>query len=652
MTYRIIKQLDKTRINSHASSVYRLGMLLVFTLLLTSCLNGDSDDSGDGALNSAKMQILVSSNAVFLSEIGGEYQLEALVVDAKGIALIEQPTFVWTTDAEDVVNVSSGGLLTAAAYGKTDIHIAASGMTKTISVEISNNMTTLNAQVRYADKEYSSSGFTGRTNYYKTVRWVRVDLLGENGSEIVQTTYTDNDGRFSFTGILSSQNSVRVYAKTNETQGFKLDVKDRSKAIYAVNKAIDLSQLNAFSVDIGATNSAAGAFNILDVFTSAAQFTLDNSEATSVSLTAFWQPGNNDGTYYCTGFDSSYCRQGKGVYVFSNTGADTDEFDDDVLFHEFGHYFVDALSRDDSLGGCHLLSSKDLDLRLAWSEGWGDFFPAAVKSWLVSSDQSHLLSTVSSLPVTSYVDTYGNTQQIYIDIAGLSQVRYSSAANEMAVAKILWSLSEQYGMPAVVKVLTSYLPNISTPVNLESFWDGWLVEHVPTAEELTQLNAHFSERGVFYQEDSYESDDVSNVLRKAQLGQAETHYLYRDNAAVDLDIVAFDVVEGKEYTVKTEQLTSGADTYLRILDQTEAPLSIGGVVIANDDADSAAYYSYDSSCGSSRVKNNATALSSKVTFTAPSTGTYYAEVRTTIDAEPYLSAGRYGTYDLTVSQNN
>lgn len=651
MTYRIIKPLIISRMCLHVRTMCRLVMLWVLVMSLMSCAD-DLGNSNNSALSSAKMQILVSSNAIFLSKVGGEYQLEAFVVDAKGVALIEQPTFSWTTDAEDVVQVSPGGLLTATAYGKTDIHVAASGMNKTVSVEISNNMTTLNGQVRYADKEYNSSGFTGRTNYYKAVRWARVDLLGENGSEVLQTTYTDGEGQFSFTGVLNSRNSVRVYAKTNEAQGLKLSVKDRSKAIYAVNKTLDLGQLNAFSVDIRSNNNAAGAFNILDVFTTAAQFTMANSEATSATLAAFWQPGNDNGTYYCTGFDSSYCRQGKGVYVFHNAGADTDEFDDDVLYHEFGHYFVDTLSRDDSLGGCHLLSSKDLDLRLAWSEGWGGFFPAAVKSWLVSSDQAHLLSTPNNMPVTSYVDTYGNTSQIYIDIASLSQVRYRSAANEMAVANILWSLSEQYGMPAVVKVLTDYLPSVATPVNLEAFWDGWLIEHAPTAETLAQLNAYFSERSVFYQEDRYEADDATNILRKAQLGQAETHYLYRDSAVADLDVVAFDVLAGKNYTIKTGQLTSGADTYLRILDQTEAPLMIGGSVIANDDADSDAYYGYDSSCGLSRVKNNATALSSKVIFTAPSTGTYYAEIRTTIDTEPYLSAGRYGTYDLTISQND
>jgi hypothetical protein len=48
---------------------------------------------------------------------------------------------------------------------------------------------------------------------------------------------------------------------------------------------------------------------------------------------------------------------------------DTDEFDDHVVVHEWGHYFEDNFSRSDSIGGSHGLG-QSLDMRLAFGEGF------------------------------------------------------------------------------------------------------------------------------------------------------------------------------------------------------------------------------------------------------------------------------------------
>ena len=648
----MILRLDfesKTQRNYWTRNLFLLG--LVF--LLSACI-GDDEESSDGNSSSSASttHIAVSSESVFLSEVGSNFQLTATLKDASGVAFVDQPTFEWFSDSENVVSIDQAGLITAMGLGQASVQVSGAGVTNNVSVTVNADISTLNAVVRYEDKEYGSAGFTNRADYFKAVRFAKVDLIAENGADIEQTTYTDEDGKFSFTGVLTSQQSISVSAQSDESLGLKLRVEDRSSALYSVNKTVNLADLDNFAMDIPVSNKAAGAFNILDVFTNAAQFTMAHSDATLITLSAFWQPNNSDGTYFCTGFDSTYCIQGAGVYIYNSTNGDTDEFDDDVLYHEFGHYFANALSRDDSLGGCHLLSSKDLDLRLAWSEGWGDFLPSGIKSWLSDPSRKHLLSSADNLPITAYVDTYASTAQIYIDMATMSQERYSGAGNEMAVAKILYTLSERFGMSDIVKVLTNYMPAIgNTAVNLESFWDGWLFEHSPSAGDLQTLESIFEERLVFYQEDEYETDGLPSEQRKILMGQVETHYLYQSDLSTDLDVIAFDVQGGNQYTLETLGLTSGADTHIRVLNSGANPLTVSGVLVENDDADENAYYSYDSVCGTSRIKNNGTALSSKVTFTAPSTGTYYAEIRTTTDPEPYSSAGRYGTYDFKISPN-
>ena len=57
--------------------------------------------------------------------------------------------------------------------------------------------------------------------------------------------------------------------------------------------------------------------------------------------------------------------------------SDTDHFDNSVIIHEYGHFIEDIFGAPNSPGGSHNGNSV-IDPRLAWSEGWADFFQAAV----------------------------------------------------------------------------------------------------------------------------------------------------------------------------------------------------------------------------------------------------------------------------------
>ena len=54
-----------------------------------------------------------------------------------------------------------------------------------------------------------------------------------------------------------------------------------------------------------------------------------------------------------------------------DANQDTDEYDDHVVVHEWGHYFEDQLSRSDSVGGPHS-GGQELDMRVAMGEGFGN----------------------------------------------------------------------------------------------------------------------------------------------------------------------------------------------------------------------------------------------------------------------------------------
>ena len=65
------------------------------------------------------------------------------------------------------------------------------------------------------------------------------------------------------------------------------------------------------------------------------------------------------------------------VYLLGAKDNDTDEYDEHVIIHEWGHYFEFNFSRSDSVGGQH--SGGDiLDVRVAFGEGFGNAFSAMV----------------------------------------------------------------------------------------------------------------------------------------------------------------------------------------------------------------------------------------------------------------------------------
>jgi hypothetical protein len=117
-----------------------------------------------------------------------------------------------------------------------------------------------------------------------------------------------------------------------------------------------------------------------------------------------------------------------------------DQFDWDVMFHEYGHYVMDTFDIDNNPGGPHNLGdcisdvqgSKDRGTRMAWGEGWPTFFGTAGQQMLNLASLS-----VPRVGDVNYTDT------------GESNFGYSLEAqdnnglgedNEVAVQRILWDL--------------------------------------------------------------------------------------------------------------------------------------------------------------------------------------------------------------------
>jgi hypothetical protein len=79
-------------------------------------------------------------------------------------------------------------------------------------------------------------------------------------------------------------------------------------------------------------------------------------------LTIDWSSTNiGSQTFYSSG-------PVRRIVLTGEVNVDTDEYDEAVILHEFGHYIDDSFARSDSPGGAHSFGDR-LDMRLAFGEG-------------------------------------------------------------------------------------------------------------------------------------------------------------------------------------------------------------------------------------------------------------------------------------------
>jgi hypothetical protein len=167
---------------------------------------------------------------------------------------------------------------------------------------------------------------------------------------------------------------------------------------------------------------------------------------------------------------------------------DPDAYDDSVILHEYGHFIADKYACDDSFGGEHNWY-KHYSKRLAWSEGWANYLPSAVRS------TSH------------YFDMNGAGSCTDIDWETWT---VTGSTNEGAVCATLWdihdtitethdrlSLGGEYIWLTFQNWMGDSVPVSWTDCNVDAFWDGWLEAGYPDDSELAAIFAHHHTAGLY-----------------------------------------------------------------------------------------------------------------------------------------------------------
>ncbi len=374
--------------------------------------------------------------------------------------------------------------------------------------------------------------------YKVPVTGARVEVFNVASGAVFARAHTGPDGRYAVPVPVSEGYGLRVLASTPDGT---LAVANNAAGglVFAVGATLgSAGQPPTLVATDGA--GAAGAFNILHVLAAGNTFVRNIASGLAVPpLVAFWSPSNSRATIGGTFFDAT----SQTAYVLGDREGDSDEFDDAVILHEYAHMLAEHFSRDDSSGGPHVRGDV-LDPRVAWSEGWANFF-----SGLARGDRM-------------YVDTFGTngSEAVVFDLEeNLTSGDAGGYWSEFAIHALLWDLADgentdtgedtgdMDGVQLDVGTLWQAFEAMRQAqfVYLPTFLDR-LVALVPDAESLIETLARA--RSIDYEA----SDDPSVSNPFPRLVNAETPVTgvvdsksrNRTNLAQSAHLYAFDVTGG------------------------------------------------------------------------------------------------------------
>jgi hypothetical protein len=290
---------------------------------------------------------------------------------------------------------------------------------------------------------------------------------------------TDHEGRFSISYEIAG-GPTGVYLRAgafNFTASHRTWVTDDSEATYSVQGTAVDDSAGQVQLDLHVTEAQdAGALNIFSVLY---RNTVAASSLTQIllpPLQAVWERGQHlfCGTCHTTG----------RIFLLG-VPDDTDEYDNAVISHEFGHYLAWAVSRDDTPGGAH--DGTPTDPRLAWSEG--------LATWigLILLDETIYIDTKATGATVRDPEDMGWDA----DPAG----PLDQDLSEFVVLESLWDMTDPVDatdtmarpVPDVLDVLTGYLRSANMAdrahpgVDLVDFLDGWLCQGQGDAAALASL---------------------------------------------------------------------------------------------------------------------------------------------------------------------
>ncbi|NNE59372.1 MAG: hypothetical protein HKN35_00585 [Woeseia sp.] len=389
---------------------------LFFGLLLAGCGGGGGSDGGGGNTGETNVAPVASAGT---DQTVTEQTTVQLLGSGSDANSGDQLTYAWTQTAGTEVALTNPNQPTASFVAPDvqpntpetltfqltvtdDSGLSGNDGVSVTTVEGSATVTISGAaRYEFVPPNPNCFGLNYNAIEVRPIRGATIQIFDATSGAEIARDVTGEDGGYAFTVDGGTDVFLRVVSELKRTgaSGWDVEIRDNtantSSPLQARPKyVLDSSVFNAGGADQSRTltaatgwggNSyneprAAAPFAVMDAIYSAMLLVLSaDAGATFPPLDAYWSV-NNRSTPGASAFDEEDIKNGDLVTSFYRTdidalfllgqaNEDTEEFDDHVIVHEWGHYFEDNFSRTDTVGGPHGQGDR-LDMRLAFGEGW------------------------------------------------------------------------------------------------------------------------------------------------------------------------------------------------------------------------------------------------------------------------------------------
>jgi|GEM_PF-773441 len=437
---------------------------------------------------------------------------------------------------------------------------------------ISQDNLAIQGKVSFDRVPVSNSGLDYDNIRQEVSRGVVVELLNGSHRTISQTT-TDSDGNYRFDNLQEGKEyKIRIYAQLKSKQwDVKVVDNTQSKANYVMEGNLVALNENTTTRDFNAKSGwssnqgyieerVAAPFAILDsVYDALLKIQAVDANRTLNALLINWSPQNTSTSgdknigYIATSHFDQYNEQ---LWLLGDDDVDTDEYDVSVVTHEFGHYLKSQVSRQDSIGGNHNISSN-LDPRVAYEEGWCNAFAG-----IVHND-----------PI--YIDTTG-PQQSYSNSFDLEDNRQIQGGwySEGSVHRIIYDLFDttnegadqlSLGFDALYKVASSIETQYPAFLTILTLGYGLKTEYPNSANAIDSIMASENIDAIidyYGSNQSYDGgdSDALPIYKEIALNESKTFCTETKfgltNRLLNRILIKVDIPTSDDYAIKVTQVAS------------------------------------------------------------------------------------------------
>lgn len=317
-------------------------------------------------------------------------------------------TAISSTCAAPCTAASAVTGLTSAVSANNSLPVTASGTSTLILTPKSEGDTiTYSALSNLTDTPDSSASPAVIHADPKPIRYAEVRVVNSGGT-LANCAETDGNGAFTVQ-VPSDGGAYTIYvmARSNNANNTAYVMNNPTDNVpWSISTSVTASGSPTVRLIAKATGDLmGGAFNILDQIYNAQNYmrtqTANCNQSSSANyypdcdpfvsapiVNTYWSPGVTPAIYEgSTGGISYYGTPNgyesfRGLYILGGINGDTDNadmdhFDNSVIVHEYGHFIEYNFGRMDSPGGSHS-GNAIIDSRLAWGEGWADFFQGVI----------------------------------------------------------------------------------------------------------------------------------------------------------------------------------------------------------------------------------------------------------------------------------